>query len=66
MRDRDGKIVHEFELVKIVDLPDFHEVVAFWVIFDCVQYGIFTDFVLKNCVTNEIKIVPQQNIQRTY
>ncbi len=66
MLDRNGKKLHEGELIKIIDHPDLIGSVDFWVVFDCLEYGAFTDFVLKNCVTHEIRVVPQKNIQRTY
>jgi len=66
MTDRNGKVIHEGELIKIVDMLDVYDTVNFWTIFDCIKYGTFTDFILKHCVTNEIRIVSQKNIERTY
>jgi hypothetical protein len=66
MYDCEGKKVHEGELIKIIDRPDLAASADFWTVFDCLEVGIFTDFILKNCVTNEIKIVSQANIKRTY
>lgn len=65
MKDRNGKILHEGELITIVDRPDIYPL-FYWAVFDVVQYGIYTDFVLKNCTTNEIKILPQSCIERSY
>jgi hypothetical protein len=66
MKDRNGKIIHEGELIKIVDRPDLMASADFWTVFDCLEYGVFVDFILKNCVTNEIRTVSQSNIERTY
>ena len=66
MLDRNGKKLHEGELIKIVNHPDLIGSVDFWVVFDCLEVGVYVDFVLKNAITHEIKIVPQKNIQRTY
>lgn len=66
MKDCDGKVVHELELIEVVNLPEFNDAVNFWVIFDCLEVGIFVDFILKHVVTNEIRIVSQKNIKRTY
>ena len=67
MKDRHGKIIHEGELIKIVDRPDITACSAdYWTVFDVIEVGVFTDFILKNCVTNEIKVIPQGNIERTY
>lgn len=66
MKDKNGKIVHEGELITIVDRPDLVGSAEYWTIFDFIEYGISTDFVLKNAITREIKVVPQKNIQRTY
>jgi len=65
MKDRNGKTIHEGELITIIDRPDIMSA-EYWTVFDCVEYGVSTDFVLKNAITNEIKIVSQRNIQRTY
>jgi hypothetical protein len=67
MFDCDGKRIHEGELIIIVNRPDIVAISAdYWTIFDVLVYGVYTDFVLKNCVTNEILILPQSNIKRTY
>jgi hypothetical protein len=66
MWDCNGKRIHEDELVKVINRPDIDSEIDFWVVFACLQYGVFIDFVLKHCVTDEIKIVSQANIKRTY
>lgn len=64
MKDKNGKTIHEGELITIVDRPDLVGSAEYWTIFDYI--GATNDFVLKNAITNEIKIVNQSNIQRTY
>jgi hypothetical protein len=66
MRDCNGKIIHEGELITIVDRPDLVGSAEYWTIFDYIEAGSFINFVLKNAITNEIKVVSQSNIQRTY
>jgi hypothetical protein len=66
MFDCDGKRVHEGELIKLVGRPDLADSADYWTVFDCLTVGIYTDFILKNCITNEIKVVSQVNIKRTY
>jgi hypothetical protein len=63
MKDRNGNIVHDGELITIIDRPDMilHE---YWTIFDFIEAT--KDFVLRNATTNEITIVAQKNIERTY
>ena len=67
MKDRNGKVIHEDELIKIVDRPDIMACSAdYWTVFDVIEVGVFTDFILRNVITKEIKVIPQGNIQRTY
>jgi len=64
-KDRNGKIIHELELIKIVNYPEIEDSFN-WVVFDVIVCRNFTDYVLKNCLTNEIKILPQSCIERSY
>ena len=61
MYDRNGKIVHEGEIVTIVNRPDIF-LKESWAVFSLVG----TNFILKNAVTNEIVFVEKDNVQRTY
>jgi hypothetical protein len=61
MKDRNGKVIHDGELIIIVNRPDIFTR-EFWTVFDCIG----TNFILRNACTNEIKFVEQKDIQRTY
>lgn len=63
MLDCDGKKVHEGELITIVNRPDL-VLTEYWSIFDFIEAT--SDFVLRNCITNEIVVLSQSNIKRTY
>lgn len=65
MTDRNGKEIHEGEIVKILDRPDIQPQLN-WAVFDVISWGVYTNFVLKNCSTNEFKIVDQEDIERSY
>ena len=65
MYDRNGHTLHDGEVVKIIGRPDL-DPSDLWAVFTCFQYGIFTDFILKNCATHEIKVVARENVQRAY
>lgn len=65
MRDRNGKVIHEGELISIIDRPDIKSA-EYWTVFDYIEMGTTVDFILKNVITKEIKVVSQKNIQRTY
>ena len=65
MKDHNGKIVHELEIIRIVGRPDISDPYT-WAVFDIIECRNFTDFVLINCCTDEIMILPQANIERSY
>lgn len=61
MKDRNGKVIHEGELIVIVNRPDIFNR-EFWTVY----FSIGNDFMLLNAVTNEVKFVEQENVQRAY
>jgi hypothetical protein len=65
MFDCEGKKVYEGELIILIGRPDIFPQ-EYWAVFDCIQYGVYTQFILKNCTTREIKIVEQKNVKRSY
>jgi len=66
MFDCEGKKVYEGELISIIDYPDLFPK-EYWVVFDCIWYSeTCVDFILKNCTTKDVRIVPQKNVKRSY
>jgi hypothetical protein len=65
MFDCEGKKLYEGELIKIIGRPDIENQWN-WTVFDVIVCRNFTDFILKDCVTNEIKIVAKENVKRSY
>jgi hypothetical protein len=61
MKDRNGKTIHEGELITLVNRPDIF-MREYWTVFSCIG----TIFILQNATTNQIVCVEQQDIQRTY
>lgn len=65
MTDRNGKEIHEGEIVRVINRPDLSPKLD-WAIFDYICYGVYTEFILQNCSTNEFKVVDQEDIERCY
>lgn len=66
MLDRNGKELHEGELVNLINCPDDIYLKSYWAVFDCLECRSIIQFVLINCVSHEIKVVSQAYIERAY
>lgn len=63
MQDKNGFRLNEGMIVHVLNHPEIAEGEN-WVVHDFIEAGIFVFIILRNCMTNEIRIFDSPDIER--